>query len=151
MEVADKEPGRIFVYGTLMQGMRNHYLISPFIQSVEQATAKGQLVHLTLQGYPMFFAGTETVFGELLQVTDEEKALIILDRLENFFGSGHPDNLYERCQIHVAGELETKNDVWIYIGADAILDCLGELTEPVTSGDWRAFIAERSMGTGKNV
>ncbi len=133
--------GKVFVYGTLMQGMENHFLLAPFVKAVCPATVQGRLVHLTDEGYPMLFSGHEIVYGELVELGDETTALALIDSLEGFVGPGEPQNLYERRQVTVTALLGEAMDAWVYICPPADEERCWADGEPVANGNWRTFLA----------
>ena len=135
--------GRVFVYGTLMQGMENHSLLAPYVKTLFPATLQGRLAHLTQEGYPMLFSGIETVQGELVDLTDEAAALALLDPLEGFIGPGEPQNLYERCQLMATDRQGKAMEAWVYICPPAAESRWWATGEPVANGDWRAFFVDR--------
>ncbi len=102
---------RVFVYGTLKVGENNHPLIAPFVRAVTPGTVPGRLVDLG--GYPGWMEGAGTVYGEVLQVAPADEALRILDELEEYFGPGDPENVYERLVAAVATPERTV-PAWAY-------------------------------------
>jgi len=138
--------GKIFVYGTLMQGMDNHFLIAPCVEAVCPATVQGRLVHLTEEGYPMLFSGREIVHGELVDLADETAALALLDPLEGFIAPGDPQNLYERRPVTVTDRQGKAVEAWVYICPPAAESRWWATGEPVANGDWRTFLADRKYG-----
>ncbi|MHB8127056.1 MAG: gamma-glutamylcyclotransferase family protein [Desulfitobacteriaceae bacterium] len=86
---------KVFVYGTLMIDMPNHYLVKPFIKNLETAKTNGLLYDLPY-GYPAIVDGPEEILGEIIELIDVEEALIVLDHLEGYYGEGSPGNLYNR-------------------------------------------------------
>jgi gamma-glutamylcyclotransferase (GGCT)/AIG2-like uncharacterized protein YtfP len=86
---------KVFVYGTLMTGMKNHYLVEPYVKSVKPARVAGVLYDLPY-GYPAMTTGNMEVFGELMELANITEALKVLDRLEDYRGPGEAGNLYDR-------------------------------------------------------
>lgn len=124
---------RIFVYGTLLRGERNHRIIKPFADRIEAATTSGRLFVLP-QGYPGLLPGPDTVRGECVALRDPQAALAALDDLEEYFGPDHPDNEYRRVniEIRIAGRT---SPAWTYFYARPLP--VGARLIP--SGDWRAI------------
>lgn len=129
----------LFVYGTLMTGMSNHSLISPFVQQVRVAYTKGTLYHLPY-GYPALVEGSGIVWGELFELRDSPNALKILDRFEDFYGPGNAANLYERVPQTVWSEDGTEFTAQVYRWAKPLE--LKRIGAPVANGDWRKFLKE---------
>jgi len=133
--------GKIFVYGTLMQGRENHGLLAPFIKSVQAAAVRGRLLHLTDEGYPMLFSGDDTIHGELVELLDEAAALAILDPLEEYCGPDQPQNLFERRLTTVFCKADQIIQAWVY-ACPATAEVERWATgEPVVEGNWRLFMS----------
>lgn len=82
---------RVFVYGTLLTGERNHYLMSS-ARLLGAASTPPLYDLLDLEDYPALVANGETVVhGEVYEI--DEATLERLDALEN-----HPD-YYQRREI----------------------------------------------------
>ncbi|MCH8569021.1 MAG: gamma-glutamylcyclotransferase [Balneolales bacterium] len=103
---------KVFVYGTLRKGCRNHVLLAN-----GQAEFLGTATHY---GYCMWDFGSYPGIAPSKRVQDSIETecykisystLSELDKLEDYYGSGHPDNLYERKLITSAEGITG----WIYI------------------------------------
>ncbi|MDR3561092.1 MAG: gamma-glutamylcyclotransferase [Negativicutes bacterium] len=131
----------VFVYGTLMREMDNFHLIAPYAGAIEPGETAGELFHLDY-GYPtLVSSAASTVQGELVRLKDVAAALPVLDHLEGYRGTDHPDNLYERvvCQVATAGG-ET---VEAYVYRFSHPERLSDIGIRVRGGCWRQFMAER--------
>ncbi|MCF8012451.1 MAG: gamma-glutamylcyclotransferase [Clostridiales bacterium] len=131
----------VFVYGTLMRGMSNHYLIKDCIQQCLNARTSGKLYHLSY-GYPMLIIkGYDTVYGEAVKVPENSSILGILDDLENYYGPGHPDNLYERVEKEVVlPDLAWKVNTILYKCPEKKEKEIEESEFLIKNGDWRNYI-----------
>lgn len=69
---------RLFVYGTLKKGFRNHHFLKGARLLSDEAEMEGFLLHLG--GYPGMIDGHGIVHGELYEITED--MLPALDRLE---------------------------------------------------------------------
>ena len=130
---------QVFVYGTLMQGMENHFLIQPFTAAVAPAVVNGARLYHLEYGYPaLVFSGKAAqVRGELVELADMEKALAVLDQLEDYYGAGHPDNLYERVLCSAEFGAGTAVEAYVYVWSKPEqLTALGQL---IPSGCWRTW------------
>jgi gamma-glutamylcyclotransferase (GGCT)/AIG2-like uncharacterized protein YtfP len=103
---------KVFVYGTLRKGYGNNRLLT-------QATflSKGE----TVNKYTMFASGipyvnkhieTDTIKGELYEVTDKE--LERLDLLEGYNPSKHEDSWYKREKVDIKDENGSIEEAYIY-------------------------------------
>ena len=96
----------LFVYGTLMKGFSNHYLLEG-AEWVETAKTL-EKYSLYESGIPFVFKGEEVshIYGELYRV--DELTLKIVDRLE-----GHPE-WYQREEIQIITDLGHNLTAWLY-------------------------------------
>lgn len=128
---------RVFVYGTLMSGLHNHYLVKPYLIKIQAGKTKGVLYDLPY-GYPAMIPGNGTVYGEVMELNNVNQAFFVLDGLEDFHGKDSPNNLYNR----VVQEVETigggRFDAYLYIWGKP--DELRELGTIVPEGDWRKYM-----------
>jgi len=128
---------KVFVYGTLMTGMKNHYLVEPYIKSVKPARVAGVLYDLPY-GYPAMTAGNTLVFGELMELANITEALIVLDRLEDYHGPDEAGNLYDRVVREVVVSGEEKVLAYMYLWAKpAELEKVGVI---IPGGDWKVIM-----------
>lgn len=130
----------VFVYGTLLRGESNHGLLRKSRLIARQARVSGFLYD-TGEGYPALVAdGTaEPVFGELYAVNDE--TLTELDALEDFFGPGDPNNLYERVRLETATDVGCV-EAWTYTYRPE----QAAHQRHIPLGDWR--VDRRLLGSG---
>lgn len=97
----------LFVYGTLMNGCRNHdaYLKGRYI-SKKRAVAKGRLYHLIRYGCPALMQGVGSVIGELYELENFEETIRKTDHLENY----DPENPYGSHYIRTEITVKVKNN-----------------------------------------
>lgn len=126
----------LFVYGTLMTGERNHFLLEPFIESAEPALLNGMDLLPVTAEYPGIVPGPGAVRGELVALKPDRlfDALAVLDELEDYYGPGRPDNLYEREEVQVRLTDATTCQAWTYRWVGSV-----EGLKPIPQGDWRAY------------
>ncbi len=114
----------LFVYGTLMQGMRNHVYLEK-AKFVGPARTKPEYELLYNGSIPAVKAGTESVQGELYEV--DGATLASLDVLEEV-----DSKLYEKREIELDGKKAT-----IYLGGNIFNF---DTWEHVPEGDFRKLI-----------
>ncbi|MFG3494011.1 gamma-glutamylcyclotransferase family protein [Streptomyces sp. NPDC047928] len=123
-----------FVYGTLRPGAHNHALYLRGRTAVEEPARLPGAVLREGPGYPYAVRGPGDVVGDLVHaVPGAYRALLsVLDRLEGFYGPGHPLNLYERepCDV-VRGRDGAFVRAWVYVAAART-----EPGPPIEGGDW---------------
>jgi gamma-glutamylaminecyclotransferase len=113
---------RVFVYGTLLSGERNHHLLEG-ARFVAEARTRPAFTLYDFGGFPgMVAGGNHAVPGEVYEV--DEPALAAMDRLE-----GHP-SFYQRTSIR----LEDGTAVQAYVLTP---DQVSHLPI-ISSGSWRA-------------
>ncbi len=108
----------LFVYGSLMRGESNHYLLKAAEYRGEDAIAEADL--FCLGPYPMFVPGTGTVYGECYHIP--LKIIPSLDRLEDHphyyqrrwmqFKSGKTRLVYQGFISHVKGCPQIVSGSW---------------------------------------
>jgi gamma-glutamylcyclotransferase (GGCT)/AIG2-like uncharacterized protein YtfP len=111
---------RVFVYGTLRPGQHNHKWAKGAVH-IGPAMMPG-LVMYDLGGFPAVLKGNGDVYGDLLEITDEEQVRS-MDQLE-----GHP-TFYCREEMFT-----DKGTAWVYIFKDEGIKRRKELVLP--TGDW---------------
>ena len=115
----------LFVYGTLMKGMRNHVYIEKS-KFIGEATT-GPMYELMSNGsIPAMRDGKETVKGEIYEVDDETlKSLDVLEEVNT--------KLYEKREIDVGGTKAVA-----YLGG-SIFNF--DTWEHVPNGDYKTLVA----------
>lgn len=134
----DPQPGAVrafFVYGTLMQGERNHAVVARHgLSRVRAACVRGELFD-TGEGYPAMrlSSGESMVWGELVEPADVDAATRSMDELEGYEGPGMAGNHYERVQIEVTLEVDGSTcPAWVYVYAQDL-----PAHRRIPSGRWR--------------
>jgi len=113
----------LFVYGTLMQGMRNHQYLEK-AKLLGRFQTKPEFELLYNGSIPAAKAGNEAVWGELYEA--DEATLASLDVLEEVNAQ-----LYEKKEIEVDGKKAT-----IYLGGNIFNF---DTWEHVPNGDYKAL------------
>jgi len=116
---------RVFVYGTLMKGMRN----SSYMEGatfVGSAKTKSEYELVTNGSIPAIRPGNETVNGEVYEVEDG-----FLEKLEQWAEIG--TGLYDRKEIEIDGK-----STIVYLGGDRMFG--SDTWEKIPEGDYRTYI-----------
>jgi gamma-glutamylcyclotransferase (GGCT)/AIG2-like uncharacterized protein YtfP len=92
----------IFVYGSLKQGLHNHWLLHNAIFIDVAQTTEQCWDMISMGGFPAVIPGNKNIYGELYHVTPQD--LLMLDHLE-----GHPD-FYSRTAVEL-----NNGQAWMYV------------------------------------
>lgn len=92
----------IFVYGSLREGFFNYdkYLTGKVL-SKSEGKIKGKLYHMPYKNYPALLEGNDTVYGEIMFISDYENTMKSLDELEGYHGANNPSNEYEKKIVEI--------------------------------------------------
>lgn len=126
---------KIFVYGTLQEG--EPYFNHPALQQNRIDVKKGKTkgIMYRLEWYPVIIeTDKEWVHGEIHSFNEINKALRMMDEIEDFI-PGHSDNsLYQRKIADVVEENGNIEKCWIYYYIGEI-----EELERIDSGNWKDY------------
>ncbi len=124
-----------FVYGTLLPGQPNYYLLEYALTNSAQATIHDCQLY-DMGPYPMMVEapGVDTV-GMVMDVDDAFVADVTanLDMLEGYDPQNHDSSAYKRVLRKVKLENGRFVEAWVYLGAKTFVNGM----EPIDSGDWR--------------
>ena len=111
----------VFVYGTLLSGEVNHYLLTA-AEMIGLHRTEPCFTMLDLGAYPGVARGGSTaIAGEIYRI--DGKGLERLDRLEDY------PRMYDRIRIH-----SPHGRAWIYVYRGRLQD-----RQVIRSGDWRSL------------
>ncbi|WP_175631889.1 gamma-glutamylcyclotransferase [Virgibacillus siamensis] len=123
---------KVFVYGTLRNGERNHDFMEGAKCIYTQCRIKGKLFD-TDKGYPiMRHDEASWVYGELYDVSDVQMKSI--NELEEY-AEGRADNLYNRVTVDVWNDKGEENSAFVFIAKRA----MDYITQEIQSGDWTLY------------
>ena len=138
----EEEIGYVFFYGSLKQGEPLYFLkdIRDLRLEVLPARVQGGLLYnLGLFPGMILESNGGVVIGEVHSFRQIETVLEILDQVEEYYGEGNPDNLYQRVEY----EAELLNGegfivCWVY-------EYVGPLEEAefIESGVWHGTPMQR--------
>lgn len=107
---------RVFIYGSLLPGHYNHYVVSAFIKCCAQGEIRGRLVDYG--PYPAAVRD-EASIGRTIQglwISVDRKGLAAMDAIEDFIGI-EEQNDYER--IWTKDERDASLSGWVYVWEDS--------------------------------
>lgn len=127
----------LFVYGTLLRGQPNHYLLNGRTDCILPGWIEG--VELYSMGtFPVLVEGHDRVFGEAVFLSSDPDAYVAtmasLDRLE---GVDVPKGLYRRELRPVRSRSGEEFLAWVYVGRRASV----RDRPRIEAGDWVAHLA----------
>lgn len=121
----------VFVYGTLRRGERNHRLLENTRYVSELDLPGFQL--FTLGRFPFILpdeSGQSIIRVEHFMVSPG--VLAQLDRLEDYYGPSHPDNLYDR----ITASSPAGASGWLYVFSEQKLPIYRRSARLLEHGDW---------------
>jgi len=123
---------KVFVYGTLRRGGKNHHLLNDSQCIFQQCFVEGKLYDSS-SGYPVMKQNTSgQICGELYEVTEPQLAEI--DRLEGYKENGS-DNLFECKLLPVYNDKGAQYNAFVYVAGEAF----NQVSELISSGDWLVY------------
>jgi gamma-glutamylcyclotransferase (GGCT)/AIG2-like uncharacterized protein YtfP len=114
---------RVFVYGSLLPGMRHYSIVEPYVIAAEPGQVRGRLIHAG--AYPALIAGGDGMVRGVW-LTIRRAGLAPMDALEEFAGI-EEKNDYERVWLRDA--IQPERAGWAYVWADS-------RGYPDAGGDW---------------
>jgi|SRR5699024_9075343 len=128
-----KKLNKVFVYGTLKEGKRNHHVIpaGAILKKSRAYINNADLYEFVGGDFPCLIPGTGKVFGEIFEIREEllKETMEALDFLEGY-RPNNPYNLYNRevKSLHVdSGQLEAY--VYVYNTEGPMSTRLGDKIE----------------------
>lgn len=137
----EKRP--FFVYGTLLPGQPNHYLLEHAITHQQPAQIRDCQL-FDMGAYPMLIAKPKAAtHGVLMKIDAEayEQVLVMVDALEGFNPDAPAASAYRRVEREVWLEDGRSQLAWVYLGS---LQFTQGCT-PIPSGDWLTHIDSKLM------
>ncbi|HEY6293969.1 MAG TPA: gamma-glutamylcyclotransferase family protein [Terriglobia bacterium] len=127
----------LFVYGSLMQGLRDDLLQKVRAKFVGAGTIQAKLYDLGR--YPGAKPSTKTaerVRGEVHRLADPEAALEILDRYEEYFRGAPGKSQFVRQVVRVTLDDGGQQQAWAYFYNRPV-----DESRLIPSGDYRVIVA----------
>lgn len=133
----------IFVYGTLLEGCRNHdRLLTGRVRSIQTAYVKGTLYSLKGVDYPALVDGDSFIRGEQMEVADD--VLPLLDELEGYRGENDPMNMYHKVWMDIYDEDQIRRiKLPVYVYNIDRPDQRDALDTVITEQDYRQWLKHR--------
>lgn len=105
----------LFVYGTLMKGLRQDWQVKVGARLAGHGSIAGRLYDLgDYPGAVWSMDGRGQVLGELYELHNPDIAIAILDEYEEFFPAQPEKSLFVRKVVPVTMENGTQKEAWVY-------------------------------------
>lgn len=133
---------KIFVYGTLREGMYNYEkYLKGRVRLKQQAYVKGLLYNIKGVVYPALLPGDQWICGEIMEIEDD-MITKELDELESYYGEGNIHNEYDKQMMDIYDKdkhMIAQLPVYLFnLRNPKHQNCLGEI---ISSGDYVVSIS----------
>lgn len=134
---------KIFVYGTLREGMYNYNIyLKGRAKMLQKAYVKGELYQIEGVRYPALITGDDIIAGEIMELQDEQ-VLAEIDNMEGYRYAGHPENEYERiCMAIYDANRKIIDHLPVYFYNDKNDTYKKRLKDKIQIGDYVAFMEQ---------
>jgi len=132
---------KLFIYGTLMSNEDRNHLLEECggAQSCQRARMRGVLYDLGyFPGLQIQGENQSTVSGELIEFSDIQRALKLLDSVEGFKSYTSRKNLYLRNMSICDTESNQQELAWVYTPQEVFEDA-----KIIECGDWKSYRGAR--------
>lgn len=140
---------KLFVYGTLRQGMINYTkYLKGHVRKITPAFIKGEMFMLKSGKFPAVIEGTEFIHGEIIELKKNSASIIKqVDKMEGFHVDDSPDNLYDKELYPIYNQQGKKIDqleIYLYNIArnPKLKDTLGE---KISSNDFVEYCKKNKL------
>lgn len=128
---------RVFVYGSLSEGMVHFERIAGAVLNSEKAWANGAAYQLKV-GYPVLLKeSSQKISGQLVELNSVDLMIPLLDTLYGFSSLDPSKSLHTRESVQVETESGEKVECWIYYLNPKKLPSSATL---IDDGDWQSRI-----------
>jgi gamma-glutamylcyclotransferase (GGCT)/AIG2-like uncharacterized protein YtfP len=129
-------PNYFFVYGTLITGEKrfNYPALVPLRESIREARVEGAELY-DLGDFPGMVRVEDRksyVYGEVQKFTSVDRALKILDRLEQYNPTDIKNSLFRREEVKAILDDGTEIMAWAYFYNQPLKNA-----KRIASGDWK--------------
>lgn len=132
----------LFVYGSLREGFFNYnkYLDGKVIEKKDAKLENMKLYHLPYKGYPALTTGEDTVFGEIMVLSEEhyEDTMNAIDKMEGCIREKHPENEYHKVIFEVENlHTNRKEKCFVYFYNKDKDQLFGNSAIYLPQGNWK--------------
>lgn len=137
---------RIFVYGSLREGMYNYdKYLKGHVVSNTQAYVKGTLHQLHDVTYPALIEGTSFILGEIIEI-DHDGIEDDLDELEGYQGAGNDHNEYDKVMMNIYDqEQQLLEQLPVYVYNTRTQKQRIRLGKQIIGNDYVTFMKEKAQ------
>ena len=135
----------LFVYGSIREGFFNYnkYLDGKVIEKKDAKLENMKLYHLPYKGYPALTFGEDTVFGEIMVLSEEyyEDTMSAIDKMEGFIGENNPENEYHKVILEVENlYTKQKEKCFVYFYNKDKDQLFGNSAIYLPHGNWKEYM-----------
>lgn len=135
----------LFVYGSLRESFFNYnkYLDGKVIEKKDARLENMKLYHLPYKGYPALTFGEDTVFGEIMVLSEEhyEDTMNAIDQMEGFIGENNPENEYHKVILEVENlYTNQKEKCFVYFYNKDKDHLFGNSAIYLPHGNWKEYM-----------
>lgn len=136
---------RLFVYGSMTEGMVHYSKISNFVQSAENGQIRGRAYRLKV-GYPVVTDEAEDLIpGQLLTISEQPLLIALLDEFHGVKPMEPEKGLFFRREA-VVQTADGLSKAWVYLANPRKISIDAQI---VKGGDWRETLAHEPALTEK--
>ena len=140
----------LFVYGSLREGFFNYkkYLDGKVIEKKDAKLENMKLYHLPYKGYPAVTFGKDTVYGEIMVLSEEhyEETVGAVDKMEGFISENNPENEYDKVILEVENlHTNEKEKCFVYFYNKDRDQLFEDKAIYLPHGDWKEHMLSVSV------
>lgn len=136
---------RLFVYGSMSEGMVHYPRIAEFVLSAEEAQVRGRAYRLKV-GFPVVTDEAEDLIpGQVLKINGNSLLLSLLDEFHGVRAEEPDKSLFFRREVDVQTQNERQR-AWVYFANPRKISLGASIIE---GGDWRNTLAAEPVLTAK--
>ena len=140
----------LFVYGSLREGFFNYkkYLDGKVIVKKDAKLENMKLYHLPYKGYPAVTFGKDTVYGEIMVLSEEhyEETVGAVDKMEGFISENKPENEYDKVILEVENlHTNEKEKCFVYFYNKDRDQLFEDKAIYLPHGDWKEHMLSVSV------
>lgn len=136
---------KLFVYGSMSEGMVHYPKIADFVTSAQDAQIRGRAYRLKV-GFPVVTDEAEDLIpGQVLSIANQPLLIALLDEFHGVKPDEPEKSLFFRREVDVQSA-DGMQKAWVYVANPRKISLGATVIE---GGDWRQTLAEEPVLTEK--